>query len=206
MTAVIVSGDAIFSRMLSLELARRGVDAFTADSLGAAIEKKPNTVFLDASVVKGTSKLPDVCETVVFGWREDVLSLGENALDCQIYERPFVVSDMLDATVGKPTLGTESAKRKKSASDGLRLNAASHSASYRGEKVELSKKEFALLSLLIDKKGTAVSRAEATEKIFGGESNVVDVYVKYLRQKIDEHFGIKLISSVRGVGYMIKTE
>ena len=70
----------------------------------------------------------------------------------------------------------------------------------------MSKKEFALLSLLVERKGSIVSREDAAA-LFGGDgSNVVDVYVKYLREKLDEHFGVKIISSVRGKGYTIKSE
>lgn len=205
MTAVIVSGDAVFSRMLKIELRRRGVDADGAPDLTSAAEKEPTVIFLDAKSIKKTPKAPDECDIVIFGHGEDIALLGEGAYDYPVYERPFVVSDMLDETVGKPTLAADGAKRERSASDGLRLHASSHSATYRGERIALSKKEYALLELLTEKKGAALSRGEAAEKIFGGEnSNVVDVYIKYLRQKIDERFGVKLIYSVRGVGYEIK--
>ena len=205
MTAAIVSGDAIFKKMLSLELFQRGVAVFDAGDLQSAAEKRPSVIFLDARACKKSPKAPDGCDIVIFGWGDDVSSLGEDVYDYPVYERPFVVSDMLDATVGRPTLAADGLKREKSASDGLRLHASTHSATYRGEKIALSKKEYELLQLLIGKKGGAVSRGEAAEKIFGGEnSNVVDVYVKYLRRKIDERFGVKIISSVRGVGYVIK--
>ena len=205
MTAVIVTGDALFKRMLMIELKQRGVEAESAADFQSAAEKRPAVIFLDANSLKKTPKAPDGCDVVIFGQSDDIASLGEDAYDYPVYERPFVVSDMLDATIGRPTFAADAAKRERSASDGLRLHASSHSATYRGERIALSKKEYALLVLLIEKKGAALSRGEAAEKIFGGEnSNVVDVYIKYLRQKIDERFGVKMISSVRGVGYVIK--
>lgn len=205
MTAAIVSGDAIFGKMLSIELSQRGVEAAVCSDFQIAAEKKPSVIFLDARACKRSPKAPDGCDIVIFGWGDDISELGEDVYDYPVYERPFVVCDMLDATVGKPTLAADGAKAERSASDGLRLHASSHSATYRGERIALSKKEFALLGLLMEKKGAVLSRGEAAEKIFGGEnSNVVDVYVKYLRQKIDERFDVKIITSVRGVGYEIK--
>ena len=59
----------------------------------------------------------------------------------------------------------------------------------------------------MEKRGTPVSREEASTVFLGDDgemkSNVVDVYIKYLREKIDERFDIKLIKTVRGAGYMI---
>lgn len=205
MTALIISGDALFKRMLGIELKQRGVEAESASDFQSAVEKRPTVIFLDAQTIKKAPKAPDGCDVVIFGRGEDISALGEGAYDYPVYERPFVVSDMLDATVGKPTPAADGVKTERSASDGLRLHTSTHSATYRGERIALSKKEYALLGLLIEKKGAALSRGEAAEKIFGGESsNVVDVYIKYLRKKIDERFGVKIITSVRGVGYEIK--
>ena len=63
-----------------------------------------------------------------------------------------------------------------------------------------------LLRLLLENKGKPVSRAEALERVFEdseNDTNVVDVYINYLRTKIDNRFRIRLISTVRGCGYMI---
>ena len=59
-------------------------------------------------------------------------------------------------------------------------------------------------------KNIAITREELLNKVWDyeylGDTNVVDVYIRYLRQKIDDRFGIRLISTVRGVGYIIKDE
>ena len=79
-----------------------------------------------------------------------------------------------------------------------------------GTPVELTAKEFALLQTLLHNKNIVMSRNTLLENVWGydyvGETNIVDVYVRYLRQKIDEKFGVKLISTVRGVGYVIKED
>ena len=62
---------------------------------------------------------------------------------------------------------------------------------------------------MIRNKGETVTRAQAAQTVWekdGADTNIVDVYIRYLREKLDEKFGIKLISTVRGVGYTIKTE
>ena len=87
--------------------------------------------------------------------------------------------------------------------DDLRLDPADHSV-FRGEQpIELTTKEFALLEYLMRRAGTVVSRAELLDSIWGYRygAKVVDVYVSYLRNKIDRPFGHTSIRTVRGVGY-----
>lgn len=90
----------------------------------------------------------------------------------------------------------------------LQVNLASYTVTYDGEELTLTKKEFELLVYLLQHRGEAVTRdrllSEVWEYEYMGDTNVVDVYIRYLRQKIDDKFGVKLITTVRGVGYMIK--
>jgi len=76
--------------------------------------------------------------------------------------------------------------------------------------VELTKREFDLLQFLLENKNIVMKREVLLERIWGydfeGETNVVDVYIRYLRAKIEEPFGLKLIHTIRGVGYVIKDE
>lgn len=92
----------------------------------------------------------------------------------------------------------------------LKLNLSSHSAHYGGDELSLTKKEFELLEYLMKNKNIALSREQLLNNVWDyeyfGDTNVVDVYIRYLRQKIDDKYGIRLISTVRGVGYIIKDE
>ena len=85
-----------------------------------------------------------------------------------------------------------------------------HRVTVRGQEVELTKKEFDLLRHLLENKGRVLTREALLDSVWGfdfvGETNSVDVYIRFLRSKIDESFGIKLIHTVRGVGYVIKEE
>lgn len=92
----------------------------------------------------------------------------------------------------------------------LSIDEKKYAVKYDEEIIELTKKEFDLLKYLIDNKGIVVTRDNILQKIWGydylGDTNVVDVYIRYLRSKIDNKFNIKLIHTVRGVGYQIKDE
>lgn len=91
---------------------------------------------------------------------------------------------------------------------GLAIDTARHTVSFNGEAVELTNREFMLLSALMKNRSIVMSREVLLEKVWGydymGETNVVDVYIRYLRSKIDDVYGIHLITTVRGVGYVIK--
>jgi DNA-binding response OmpR family regulator len=92
----------------------------------------------------------------------------------------------------------------------LEINTASHEVRRAGKAVTLSAREYALLEYLAYKKDTVVTRSEIVEHIYSEDSdmdsNVVDVYINYLRNKIDKDFKKKLIHTVRGAGYMLKEE
>jgi DNA-binding response OmpR family regulator len=81
---------------------------------------------------------------------------------------------------------------------------------YNNETVELTKTEFDLLKYLLLNKGIVLTRENILDRVWGydhlGDTNVVDVYIRYLRSKLDEKYGTKLIHTVRGVGYQLRDE
>lgn len=92
----------------------------------------------------------------------------------------------------------------------LTLSEARHEVQYDGHLIELTGKEFALLSYLMDNKDIVLSRDVLLDKVWGysyaGETNVVDVYIRYLRSKIEDPYAVKLIHTVRGVGYVLRED
>ena len=92
----------------------------------------------------------------------------------------------------------------------LEINTASHEVKRGGKAISLSAKEYALLEYLAYRKGNVVTRTDIVEHIYHEDtdmdSNVVDVYINYLRNKVDKDFKPKLIHTVRGAGYMLKEE
>ena len=92
----------------------------------------------------------------------------------------------------------------------LRLDPAAHRA-WRGEiELELSAKEFAMLEVLMRRSGSVLSRSQllegAWDMAYERRSNIVDVYIRLLREKIDRPFGSDTIETVRGVGYRLKAQ
>ncbi len=91
----------------------------------------------------------------------------------------------------------------------LTVNRDMRTVDYGGEQVQLTKREFDLLVYLLRNRDVACSRDRLMEKVWGydfrGETNLVDVYIRYLRNKIDYRFHIDLIRTIRGVGYIVKT-
>ena len=90
----------------------------------------------------------------------------------------------------------------------LTLDSGSHTVTRAGQEIKLSAKEFALLEYLLRNQGRVLSRENIENNLWNfdyeGGTNAVDVYIRYLRRKIDEDFSPKLIHTVRGVGYVLK--
>ncbi len=94
--------------------------------------------------------------------------------------------------------------------DDLRLDPAAHKAWRGDQELVLSAKEFALLDLFMRRPGITLSRTQlldgAWDMAFESRSNVIDVYIRYLREKIDRPFGRDSIETIRGVGYRLRAE
>ena len=92
----------------------------------------------------------------------------------------------------------------------LTMDVDRHEVSVNGPEVELTRREFDLLRYLLENKEKVVTREVLLDNVWGfdfvGETNTVDVYIRFLRSKIDERFHIKLIHTVRGVGYVIRED
>ena len=89
----------------------------------------------------------------------------------------------------------------------LVLNRLKHEVQRGGQKIELSQKEFALLQLLMEHQGQVMTRSQIASMVwninFNTDTNVVDVAIRRLRSKIDDHFSPRLIHTVRGMGYKL---
>jgi two-component system OmpR family response regulator len=92
----------------------------------------------------------------------------------------------------------------------LELDPARHRVTRAGQEVDLSPKEFALLDLFMRHADEVLSRTTILEHVwdfaYDGTSNVVDVYVRYLREKIDRPFDRTTLETVRGVGYRLRVD
>lgn len=90
----------------------------------------------------------------------------------------------------------------------LQVDALKRRATRGGQRIDLTNKEFALLHLLLQHKGEVMSRSQIASQVwdmnFDSDTNVVDVAIRRLRAKIDDDFAVKLIQTVRGMGYRIE--
>lgn len=90
----------------------------------------------------------------------------------------------------------------------LTLDTATRSATRDGKEIKLTAKEYSILEYLMRNQGVVLSRDKIEQHIWNydytGSSNVIDVYIRTLRKKIDADFDVKLIQTVRGMGYVIK--
>jgi two-component system, OmpR family, copper resistance phosphate regulon response regulator CusR len=122
--------------------------------------------------------------------------------------RPFVFEELL-ARVRALLRRGASAPAVLTAAD-LRLDPATREVTRGGKRIDLTPKEYALLEFLLRRHDQVLSRAVIAQHVWGVNydtfTNVIDVYVNYLRNKIDNGYQVKLIHSVRGVGYVLKVE
>ena len=121
--------------------------------------------------------------------------------------KPFAIEELL-ARIRAALRNKDSQRVEELTVGDLVMDVERHLVTVQGKNVELTKKEFDLLHYLLENKGRVMSREALLDSVWGfdfvGETNSVDVYIRFLRSKIDEAFGIKLIHTVRGVGYVIK--
>jgi heavy metal response regulator len=152
-------------------------------------------------------RTPVLLLTVRATIEDKVLGLDSGADD--YLTKPFAFQELLarirallrrKAEAGPPLLRVED----------LVLDPARHLVTRGGERIDLTSKEFALLEYLMRNAGRVLSRAMISEHVwdydFDTGTNVIDVYVNYLRRKIDSGRDKKLIHTVRGSGYVLKTE
>ena len=161
--------------------------------LHAIRPKKPS---LPVLVLTGRSRIED-----------RVQSLDSGADDCLI--KPFSYAELsarVRALMRRRPLTTETMLKIAD----LELDRIERTVRRAGKRIELTSKEFGLLEYLLRNAGHRITRAMIVEHVwnlsFDTGTNIVDVYINYLRKKIDEGFTPKLIHTVRGVGYELRSQ
>jgi len=124
-----------------------------------------------------------------------------------VLTRPFSFCELAARLRALLRRGTQPAESVLRAAD-LTLHRVEHSVERAGRKIPMTGKEFSLLEYLMRNRGRALSRAMIVEHVwnlsFDTSTNIVDVYINYLRRKIDDGFDPPLIQTVRGVGYRLE--
>ena len=222
---LIVEDEAKIARFLELELKHEGYEVtFAADGrtgLEKALDPGVDLVLLDIMLpglsgievcrrVRMESQVPIIMLTAKDDVTDKVAGLDMGADDYMT--KPFAIEELLARIRVTLTRHSGKAKQDERAENlvfgKLKLDIAGHQAEYDGEELTLTKKEYDLLECLLRNKNVAMSREQLLSQVWGyeymGDTNVVDVYIRYLRQKIDDKYGVHMIETVRGIGYMIK--
>ena len=223
---LIVEDEKKIARFLELELQHEGYEVATAGDGRTGLEKalswSPDLMILDLMLpelsgievcrrLRHESDLPIIMLTAKDDVSDKVMGLDMGADDYMT--KPFAIEELLARIrVGlkKHRAQAQSAVPGALVCGQLRLDPASYAVSFGGKPIALTKKEFDLLHYLMAHKGQAVTRDALLSDVWGydyaGDTNVVDVYVRYLRHKIDEAFNVKTIQTIRAVGYMFSYE
>lgn len=156
--------------------------------------------------IRQFSRVPIIMLTAKSDISDKVMGLDVGAND--YLTKPFAIEELL-ARIRV----YEREKHRENRNDEIKvrdvvMDNRTHQVERAGKKIELTKKEYDLLETLLLNKNLVLTRDQLIEKIWGydyiGDTNVVDVFIRYLRSKIDEGFEDKLITTIRGVGYVIK--
>ncbi|MCR5585731.1 MAG: response regulator transcription factor [Lachnospiraceae bacterium] len=219
---LIVEDEAKIARFVELELVHEGYEAEKTEDgrqgLEMALSGRFDLVILDIMLpglngvevlrrLRKESEIPVIMLTARDAVMDKVSGLDAGADD--YITKPFAIEELLARI-------RVALKRKGGNRDSghmleigpVKLDTDRYEVTVKGESIELSNREFELLKLLMTNKNIVMKRDFLINEVCGydyvGETNIIDVYVRYLRTKIDDKYGIKLIQTVRGVGYVIK--
>ena len=223
---LIVEDERKIARFLELELTHEGYEVATCGDgrtgLETALSWKPDLMILDLMLpelsgievcrrLRHESDVPIIMLTAKDDVSDKVMGLDMGADDYMT--KPFAIEELLARIrVGLKKHRASAAPAAPSVltAGPLTLDPASYAVTFSGQPVQLTKKEFDLLRYLMQHAGQAVSRDALLTDVWGydytGDTNVVDVYIRYLRHKIDEPFGVKTIHTIRAVGYKFQYE
>lgn len=223
---LIVEDETKLARFVELELKHEGYEVFVANDGRSGIESffenEPDIILLDLMLpqlngievcrrIRKESNVPIIMITAKSEVMDKVLGLDNGADD--YITKPFAIEEVL-ARIRVALRHTTDAVKEDNEDilvlKNLTVDLKKHSVKYGEENIELTKREFELLVYLIQNKNIVITRNQILNQVWGydyiGETNVVDVYIRYLRTKIDDRFGVKLIHTIRGVGYFAKDE
>ncbi|KHD38653.1 PhoB family transcriptional regulator [Clostridium acetobutylicum] len=220
---LLVEDERQMSMFIQMELTHEGYQVNTAydgrEALKKIEDKEYDLILLDIMIpnlngievcrrVRQFSNIPIIILTAKSDTPDKVLGLDVGANDyltkpfeveellarIRVYERSNIINNYRDIIKVKDVV----------------MDNRIHRVTRKKREIELTKKEYELLKMLLINKNIVLTREKLIEGIWGydymGDTNVVDVFIRYLRSKLDDGFDDKLITTVRGVGYVIKED
>lgn len=221
---LIIEDEKSISRFLQLELKHEGYDCDAAyegrSGLDKALSGNFDLIILDLMLpnVNGTQickiiRSEGVTTPVIMLTAKDDVSdkvMGFDVGADDYMTKPFAIEELLArirAALKKQNRAEETPVLK---AGRLSLNRDKFEVYFDNEPITLTKKEFDLLAYMMLNKNLVLSRDKLVENVWGyeyeGETNVTDVYIRYLRSKIDQVYNTNYFRTVRGIGYQFKTD
>ena len=221
---ILIEDEVKLARFVELELRYEGYDVTVChdgrEGLQMVTDGNYDMILLDLMLpgltgieicrrVRKYSNVPIIMLTAKDETMDKVAGLDSGADD--YLTKPFAIEELLARMrVAFKHAHAGGAKKVILEVQGLEIDTDKRMVTVNGTVVDLTKKEYELLLYLVQNKNIVLSREQILNEVWGysciGETNVVDVYIRYLRSKIDEAFGIKYIHTIRGVGYYVKDE
>ena len=213
----------LMSMFVEMELNHEGYKVDVAydglEGLNIAKKKEYDLILLDIMIpglngievcmrIRSFSQVPIIMLTAKSDISDKVSGLDVGAND--YLTKPFAIEELLARirVYKRNTLISNNTNQIKVKD--IVLDNKAHIVMRSGKEIELTKKEYNLLETLLINKNVVLTRSQLIEKVWGydyiGDTNVVDVFIRYLRSKIDDGFEDKLITTIRGVGYVVKAD
>ena len=220
---LLVEDDTKIARFVELELTHEGYEVAKAfdgrQGLELAESGSFDLVLLDIMLpglnglevlrrLRRSSDMPVIMLTARDAVMDKVSGLDSGADD--YITKPFAIEELLARirVVFKKRGGQK--QTRKFTVKGVTMDTDRHEVTYNGEIVELNHREYELVRILMENKNIVLNRGRLLDSVCGydymGETNIIDVYVRHIRSKLDDRFGIKFITTVRGVGYAVKED
>lgn len=231
---LIVEDEENLARFIELELSHEGYETDKAFDGRAALEKavasEYDLILLDIMLpglnglevlrrLHNEKQTPVILLTARDSVMDKVSGLDAGAVD--YITKPFAIEELLarirvalkyrkaepeDAADGQQDKPEEGVLQW----NALTLDDKSRKVTYAGQEINLTNREFLMLKILLENRDIVLSRDTLLDRVCGydyiGETNIVDVYIRHLRAKIDDAFGVRMIQTIRGAGYVIRTE
>ena len=221
---LLIEDEIKIARFIELELKYEGYEVFQShdgrEGLNMALEGKYDLIILDIMLpsmngmevlrrFRQHSESPVIMLTAKDQVMDKVMGLDMGADD--YLTKPFAIEELLArirVALKRKRVPIQFSKIIEI--NDLKIDLDKYTISYKNDAIDLTKREFDLLKYLMENQNIVLTREKILEKVWGyeylGDTNVVDVYIRYLRSKIDDKYNKKLIHTVRGVGYLLKDE
>ena len=221
---LLIEDEEKIARFTELELVHEGYEVGKAydgrQGLEEALSGKYDLILLDVMLpalnglevlrrLRKESSVPVIMLTARDAVMDKVSGLDAGADD--YITKPFAIEELLArvrVALKKHTEHVQQTHRLTVC--GVTMDTDRHEVTCNGEAIELTNREYELVHVLMENKNIVMDREKLMNRVCGydyiGETNIIDVYVRHIRSKIDDVYGIRFIQTVRGVGYVIKDE